>query len=79
MTIKERLSAHRYKGSIFAHFRSTHGCSPTLDNMAENTKIIYRESDSFQLHIYEALHIRKFKPKLNENTIDFTCLKLNIY
>ena len=79
MTLKERMSAHRYKGSIFEHFRTKHGVSPTVDQLLGSTEIIYRENDSFQLHVYEALHIRKFQPPLNENKNDFTCLKLNIF
>ena len=79
MTLKERLSAHRYKGAIFEHFHLVHGCTPTIDLLSENTEILYRETDAFQLHIYEALHIRKYRPSLNSNTSDFSCLKLNIY
>ena len=79
MTLKDRMSAHRYKGSIFEHFRTQHGISPNLDELLRSTKILYRESDVFQLHIFEALHIRKYKPTLNENTNDFTCLKLKIF
>ena len=79
MSLKERLSAHRYQGSIFKHFRSTHGTSPQLDYLIQQTKILYFETDPRLLSKFEALHIRKIKPTLNENTSDFTCLKLNIY
>ena len=78
-TLKERMVGHRHQGSIFAHFRNVHGIKPEVAHLLENTQILYRENDQFQLHIYEALHIRKFKPKLNENVSDFCCLKLNFF
>ena len=79
MTLKDRLTAHKYKGSIFAHLRTVHGVNPDINVMLDNTNILYHENDQFQLQVYEALHIRKFKPSLNENQRDFTCLKLNIF
>ena len=56
-----------------------HGISPQIDDLINQSKILYYENDPFMLAKFEALHIRKFKPKLNENTVDFTCLKLNIF
>ena len=79
MTLRDRMSAHRYQGSIFKHSRTIHGVSPQIDDLLQNTKILYCESDSYLLAKFEALHIRKLKPRLNENISDFTCLKLNIY
>ena len=79
MTLKERLSAHRYRGSIFEHYRRIHQCNPFLDDLIKSTKIIYYENDPYQLAVFEALHIRKMKPNLNENINDFYCLKLNLY
>ena len=79
MTLKDRLGAHRYQGSIFEHIRLTHGVRVDLDSLIKSTEIIYKENDPIQLHIFEALHIRKFQPSLNENKRDFTCLKLNIF
>ena len=79
MTLKDRMSAHRYQGSIFKHYRNIHGISPQIDELINETKIIYNENDPFLLAKFEALHIRKFKPRLNENTSDFTCLKLNFF
>ena len=79
MTLRDRMSAHRYQGSIFEHFRLKHGANPNLENLLSNTSILYRENDSFQLHIYEALHIMKLLPSLNNNKSNFDCLKLNIF
>ena len=79
MTLKDRLGAHRFQGSIFAHIRLTHGVRVDLDTLIKSTEIIYKENDPIQLHIFEALHIRKLQPSLNENKRDFTCLKLNIF
>ena len=79
MTLKKRMSAHRYQGSIFKHLHNIHGVRPNINNLLESTEILYHEGDQFQLHVYEALHIRKFRPTLNENNDDFTCLKLNIF
>ena len=78
-TLRQRMIGHKNHGSIFAHFRMKHGISPDVNYLLANTEVLYRESDAFQLHIYEALHIRKLKPNLNENTNNFTCLKLSIY
>ena len=78
-TLKERLTGHRYKGSIFAHYRLKHQKSPEVDELIKSTRILYHESNPFQLSIYEALHIRRLKPALNENLSDFNCLKLNIF
>ena len=78
-TLKERFSAHRYKGSIFAHITTIHGVRPILEKLLESVEILYHENDPFQLRVYEALYIRKLCPTLNENTSDFTCLTLNIF
>ena len=40
-TLKERLSAHRYRGAIFEHYRRVHSRSPTLDELLQSTKIVY--------------------------------------
>ena len=73
------MVGHRHQGSIFSHFRTVHGIKPEVSHLLDNTEIMYRENDQFQLHIFEALHIRKFKPKLNEKVYDFFCLKLNFF
>ena len=78
-TLRDRMNGHRNHGSIFAHFRTKHGMNPEVQYLLNNSQILYRENDSHQLHIFEALHIRKFKPSLNENTCNFTCLKLGIF
>ena len=78
-TLRQRMVGHRNHGSIFAHFRLKHGVNPEVDYLLQNSKILYRENNSHQLHVYEALHIRKFRPKLNENVCNFTCLNLNIF
>ena len=76
-TLKERLTGHRYQGSIFEHFRLSHSHSPEVKNLLENTKILYSPDDPRYLAIFEALHIKKLKPTLNRDH-DFRCLKLNI-
>ena len=78
-TLKERLTGHKYKGAIFDHHHRKHACRPALENLLSATKILYYCDNRFDLPIYEALFIRKNKPKLNENVLDFACLKLNIF
>ena len=78
-TLKERFTGHKYKGAIFAYYHRKHACRPELDNLLSATKILYNCDNRFELPIYEALFIRKKKPNLNENILDFTCLKLNIF
>ena len=76
-TLKERLTGHRYQGSIFEHYRRVHGRSPEVTKLLNSTKILYTPENPRYLSVYEALHIKKLKPVLNEN-LDFRCLKLNI-
>ena len=47
--------------------------------LLSNTKILYMCDDRRKLPIFEALHIRKMKPTLNENVNDFDCLSLGIH
>ena len=77
-TLSERMGGHRYKGSIFDHFRRVHRRSPNLDELINSSNILYFCDNRRNLPVFEALLIRKFKPKLNENSRDFSCLKLNI-
>ena len=78
-TLKERMTAHKYKGSIFKHFRLTHQKNPEVQDLLSSTKILYQPQNIQQLATFEALFIREKRPKLNENVSDFTCLSLNIF
>ena len=78
-TLRERIINHRYKGSIFAHYFQKHGKKLEINQTIEATEILYHCDRKSDLHIFEALFIRKMKPTLNENISDFTCLKLKIY
>ena len=77
-SLSERLGAHRYKGSNFDHFRRAHNKSPNIADLINSSKILYFCDNRKNLPVYEALFIKKRKPTLNENTRDFSCLKLNI-
>ena len=77
-SLMERMSQHRYKGSIFSHYRSAHNKSPTLDSLLSSCKILYFCDNRRFLPVFEALFIKKCKPNLNSNICDFACLKLNI-
>ena len=79
LSLRDRMKAHKYKGSIFAHIMIEHDIRPDVDNLLSSTEILYQENNPVQLHIYEALHIRKLQPSLNEIKKDFDCLKLNIF
>lgn len=74
--LADRLYKHFYQGSIFNPFHTVHSCRPAKDELLRNTKILYHADNRCHLPIIEALHIRKFKPELNENMYDFYCLKL---
>ena len=76
--LSERLGKHRHDGSIRKHFKDVHKKYPTLEVLLNSTKILYFCDDRKYLPVYEALLIKKYKPNLNENVRDFTCLKLNI-
>ena len=76
-TLKERLTGHRYQGSIFEHYRRVHGRSPEVDDLLLATEILYSPENPRFLSVFEALHIKKLRPVLNEN-LDFRSLKLNI-
>ena len=77
-SLLERMGQHKYKGSIFAHYRSVHNISPTIENLIESSKILYFCDNRRYLPVFEALFIKKLKPNLNGNTRDFSCLTLNI-
>ena len=81
-TLRERFIKHRNNenSSISAHYSTKHGVQkPDVNIMLSATKILYHCDRKYDLHIFEALFIRKFKPSLNENVSYFTCLPLNIY
>ena len=78
-TLKDRMTAHKYKGSIFAHFRRAHGRNPEIQELLSNTTILYQPEDTKKLAVFEAIFIRQNRPTLNENVADFTCLSLNIF
>ena len=77
-SLLERMNGHKYKGSIFEHFRRVHNKSPTVAELVNSSKILYFCDNRRYLPVYEALFIKKLKPNLNENLRDFNCLKLNI-
>ena len=81
-TLKERFRNHRYQGSIFEHFVVKHDdatIKPKLEELLDCTEILYFENNPVLLHIFEALHIKKNSPNLNNINEDFQCLKLNMH
>ena len=78
LKLSEKLNSHRYNGSILKHYRLAHLKDPSLEELINSTKILYYCDNRRNLPVHEALFIRNYKPNLNENTRDFTCLKLNI-
>ena len=73
------MIAHKYKGSIFKHFRLSHGRSPELEELITNATVLCQPEDIRKLAIFEAILIGENRPALNENVTDFTCLSLNIF
>ena len=76
--MQERLNKHKYQGSIFNHLWTKHGFRAETNDLLRNTKILYFCNSNENISTYEALHIKKFKPTLNNISNDFLCLKLNI-
>ena len=64
-TLKNRLSRHRYQGSIFSHYRVHHKINPDIDMLLNSTEIVYFCNNKILLPIIEALFIRKRKPNMN--------------
>ena len=78
-TLRERLAGHKYRGSsIYNHYINVHKRPPDFETLVNSTKILYFCDNRRNLPVFEALFIKKYKPILNENIRDFTCLKLNI-
>ena len=64
-TLSRRLSYHLQNGAIKDHFANFHGRKITRDEIVQNTKVRYFESDRFRLKILEALIIKIEQPCLN--------------
>ena len=58
-TLKKRLDAHYYNGSIFKHYKYYHNEQLTKENLYNNTKILEKVQDWNRLVIKEALKIMK--------------------
>ena len=75
-TLTERLSEHRYKGSIYKRLMEVHGYRPALDEIIKSYKILCRVQTRKDIHIFKALHIYSKKPTPNDNSSNFDSLKL---
>ena len=65
LTLKNRLKAHYYNGSIKNHFKENHNQISNLENLMNNTKVILKEENYRKLAIKEALKIKELKPNIN--------------
>ena len=74
-TLKERFRHHRYQGSIFKHLRDVHDHVPTGDDLCRATKILYTSQNKYDLNLYEALFIRKYRPKIERKIGEFWLLE----
>ena len=77
-TLRERLSKHKQRGSIYNHLFTKHGCQLETNDLLDNTKILYSCKSGENIFTYEALHIKKLKPTLNTISNGFSCLKLDM-
>ena len=68
-TLAERLTEHRYKGSIYKHLTEVHGYRPTFDEILKSSAILYRIQNRKDIHVSEPLHIYVKKPTLNDNYV----------
>ena len=71
-TLKQRLSSHFYKGSIYDHFLSHHGLRPNKIQLQDNTTILSKATDRYRLSIKEALLISQKQPTINRQFETFT-------
>ena len=79
-TLLRRMNAHAHNGSIFEHFMNEHSIKPTKVKLTENTTVIARADNRFQLAIKEALLILQNAPSINKQFDNFTnILKLRAH
>ena len=77
-TVFRRLTAHTQNGSIYEHFMNVHNVKPTFKELSENTEILAKAQNRYELSIKEALIILQSLPSLNRQTDNFTnVLKIN--
>ena len=77
-TLLRRLDSHTRNGSILDHFINIHNIKPSKAQLTENTKIIARAKNRYQLAIKEALFILRENPSLNKQSENFTGI-LNVH
>ena len=70
--LSRRLTYHGQNGSILNHFKESHNCKPTRDQITSNTSIVVKENDRYKLAIKEALIILNEKPLINKQFDNFT-------
>ena len=76
VTLKERFDDHKTRGTIYQHFCTSNGRSPSVDELLASIKILYKGKSCTHMDILEALIIYRERPNLNGNILDFQCLKL---
>lgn len=64
-SLRKRINAHSYKGSIFNHYEEVHNEKPDKKTLYEQTSIIEKENDYQKLTVKEALIIHEKSPKIN--------------
>ena len=64
-TLSKRLTFHKQNGEIQKHMKLQHGRDVTRSDLAENTRILSRESNRKRLKVLEAVFIQKRRPSIN--------------
>ena len=71
-TLSQRITMHLQSGSIKEHFRLHHNTQVTRQDIANNTTIVARASNRYQLAIKEALIIQNTQPIINRQFNNFS-------
>lgn len=71
-TVSHRLTNHAQSGSISSHFKQHHNSKPTKDILVNNTSIIAKAKNRYNLAVKEALLILNQEPSINKQFDNFT-------
>lgn len=79
-TIEMRLKSPINNGSIHDHFKENHNQKPSIDKLIENTTVLAKAENRYQLAIKEALLISYHAPSINRQFGNFAnILKLHAH
>ena len=79
-TLLTRCKQHKYfPSSIYKHYNYEHNKTPpTADALINNFKILYKDNNTINLKIAEAIHIKERNPFINVKYNEATTI-LNLF